>query len=190
MPETQPRIPPLPREEWTEEARDVFAFWEGPGARENGSWSNTMMTLANHPQLAIASLNFGKYLMMDSTLSGRQQKMIVLRVAARNDSAYQWGHNSLSALKLGMTEREVEAIREGPGSPVWSGEDRLLLRTIDQVCDGGRIDDPTWAELSEAMSRHQIMDVVHAVGYFSMVAWSLIAMRVQLEPNFQHVSKT
>ena len=86
---SQPRIAPLPREERTDEARDVFGFWEGDKARENGSWSNAMMTLANHPKLALASLDLGRYFILGSTLTARQQKIIVLRVAARTDSTYQ-----------------------------------------------------------------------------------------------------
>jgi hypothetical protein len=85
-----PRIPPLPREEWTDAARDVFAYWEGPAAREHGSRSNTMMTLANHPQLALASLDFGRYLLVQSSLSPREKELVILRVAARYKSTYQW----------------------------------------------------------------------------------------------------
>ena len=47
-----PRIGNLPREEWTDEAREVFAYWGEPGAWENGSKTNMTMTLANHPPLA------------------------------------------------------------------------------------------------------------------------------------------
>ena len=50
----EPLVPMLPREEWTDAARDVFAYWEGDAARENGSRSNTMMTMAQHPALALA----------------------------------------------------------------------------------------------------------------------------------------
>lgn len=184
MTSTKPRVPPLPREEWTDEARDVFAYWEGPEARENGSRSNTMMTLANHPELALASLDLGKYFMLHSTLTGRQQKMVVLRVAHRYGSPYQWAHNSVGARQLGMSDAEIEGIKQGPSASVWSREDRVFLATIDQTCDGGRIQDDTWAELTAVMDRRQIMDLIHAAGYFSMIAWGLIAMGVELEPDF------
>jgi 4-carboxymuconolactone decarboxylase len=50
-----PRIPHLPREDWNDAARDVFGYWEGAQARENGSRSNTMMTLANHHRVSKGS---------------------------------------------------------------------------------------------------------------------------------------
>ena len=185
----EPRISPLPRAEWMDPARDVFAFWEGPDARENGSRSNTMMTLANHPALAIASLNLGKYFMLESSLSARQQKMIVLRVAHRYHSNYQWTHNSLGARQIGISEEEIEAIKGDPSNPIWSEEDRALLVAIDGTCAGGQFDDETWADLTRVFNRQQLMDVIHATGYFTMVAWGLVAMGVQLEPDFASFSR-
>lgn len=183
MTTAEPRVPPLPRAEWTDEARDVFAFWGEPDARENGSNSNTMMTLAQHPRMALALLELGRYFMVESTLAGRLQKIVVLRVAHRNGSFYQWAHNAISGRQLGLSDEEIEGLKIGPDAPVWNDHDRIVLRAIDQTCEGGKIDDGTWAELGTIMDRRQAVDLIHAVGYFSMVAWGLVAMRVQLEPG-------
>ncbi len=188
MTRKSPRIPPLAKDEWTDPARKVFAFWEGDQARENGSRSNTMMTLANHPAMALASLDFGKYFMLGSTLGARELKLVILRVAHRYNSVYQWVHNSLGAQQIGMTAEEIEAVKVGWQSPVWLEDDQLLLKTVDQVCNGGLIDDATWAQLVASKSRQQIMDLIHAVGYFTSVAWVLVAMGVQVEGDFAEFS--
>lgn len=185
----EPRIPPLPRAEWTEAAREVFAYWEGDEARENGSRSNTMMTLAQHPKLAIASLDLGKYFMLGSTLTAREQKMVVLRVAHRYSSTYQWTHNSFGALQIGFTAEEIEAVKIGSEDPIWGTLDRLVLIAVDEVCDGGRLSEAAWLELIDHFSREEIMDLIHAIGYFTMVAWGLIAMGVQVEPDFASFSR-
>lgn len=178
-----PRVPPLPRAEWTDAARDVFAYWEGDEARENGSRSNTMLTLAQHPALAIASLNMGRYFMLESTLDGRQLKIIMLRVAHRYGSTYQWTHNVAAALQMGMTAGEIAGLQEGGGAAVWSDADAAMLRAVDATCDGGLIGDALWRELEAHYSRRQIMDLVHATGYFTMVAWGLVTMGVELEED-------
>lgn len=185
-----PRIAPLPREEWTQEARDVFGYWEGAEAREKGSRSNTMMTLANHPKLALAMLDLGKYFMLGSSLSMRQSKLIVMRVAHRYGSTYQWIHNSFGAKQLGFTDAEVEAVKTGPGASVWGAEERALLRAIDLTCDGGRFDDAAWSDLTVHFDRRFILDLIHATGYFTMIAWGLIAVGVELEPDFAEFSKS
>ena len=181
----QPRIPPLPREEWNEAARDVFSFWEGPSAREHGSNSNVMMTLANHPRLALAQLEFGKYLLVESTLSARQRELLIMRVAWRFHSRYQWAHHVVSSRKIGMTDAEIEGLKLGPRAPVWNTHERALLSAIDQLCENGHIDDTIWDDLDRTMNRHQIMDMLYSVGFFTMNAWAFSAMGVQLEPGVE-----
>lgn len=183
------RIGPLPREEWDDAAREIFAYWEGEEARVNGSRSNTMMVLANHPVLAKASLDLGRYFMLQSTLTARQIKLIILRVAHRYNSVYQWTHNSLGAQQVGITKAEIEAIKIGSAASNWTVEDRLLLETVDATNRGGRIDDALWSELKATFDKRFIMDIIHAAGYFTMVAWALVALEVEVEPDFAAFSK-
>jgi 4-carboxymuconolactone decarboxylase len=180
-----PRIPPLPREEWTDASRDVFALLEGTAARETGSRSNTIMTLAQHPDLAVASLNFGKYVLGKSSLNVRQRELIVLRVAARYASPYQWAHHVIIAGRIGMGDAEFGALRSGGVSPLWNRDDQAIVSATDQLFDSGRIDDATWAILGETMDRRQRMDFLYTVGFFTMNAWALGNMGVEVEPELQ-----
>lgn len=183
------RIGPLPREEWDDAARDIFAYWEGEDARQNGSRSNTMMVLANHPALAKASLDLGRYFMLESTLSARQIKLIILRVAHRYNSVYQWTHNSHGARQVGISEAEIEAVKVGPQAANWGSDDRLLLEVVDATNAGGRISDALWQELSATFDKRHIMDLIQAAGYFTSVAWTLIALDVDVEPDFAEFSR-
>ena len=182
-------VPMLPREQWTGAARDVFAYWEGPEAREKGSRSNTMMTMAQHPRLAIAVLDLGKYMLVGSTLSKRQKEMVVLRIAWRNAVEYEWAHHVHSARQIGMTDDEFAALRSTDPSPVWSREEQSLLDAIDQLCGTGRIQSQTWNILAETMDRQALMDLVYSIGFFTMNIWAVGAMGVPLEPDFAEFSK-
>ncbi len=184
-----PRIPPLPRAQWTDAARDVFGYWEGPAARENGSRSNTMLTLAWHPRLAIASLDFGKYILIETKLTPRQRELIVLRIAWRYTSEHQWTHHVLSGRKIGMTEAEFEALRQPDPSPLWSPADQALISAVDQLCTNGQIDDATWAALAKDNERQTLMDILYAIGLFTMNAWAFNAMGIELEPDVASYSR-
>jgi alkylhydroperoxidase family enzyme len=179
----------LSRDEWTDAARDVFAFWEGPQARENGSRSNTMMTMAQHPKLALAVLELGKYMLVGSTLSPRQKEMVVLRISWRNAVDYEWAHHVHSARQIGMTDDEFAALSVKGPSPVWTHGEQALLDAIDQLCDKSRIADETWSVLSETMDRQSLMDLVYSVGFFTMNIWAVGTMGVPLEPDFAEFSK-
>ena len=179
----------LPREEWTDAARDIFAFWEGPEARENGSRSNTMMTMAQHPQLALAVLELGKYMLIGSTLSPRHKEMVVLRVAARFSVDYEWAHHVHSARRIGMTDEEFAALRSGGPSTIWNQADQALVDAIDQLCSTGRIDGNTWNSLALTMDRKALMDLIYSVGFFAMNVWAVGTMDVPVEPDFAEFSK-
>lgn len=189
MTDTAPSIVPLPQAEWTPDAREIFAYWEGPDAYENGSRSNTMMTLANHPRLAKAQLDFGKYLLVDCTLSPRQKELVILRVAWRYNSPYQWAHHVHSGRQIGMTDAEFAALQQEGPAACWSAQEQAMLDATDQLCARGRVDDATWAILSAAMDRHQLMDFLYSVGFFTMNAWAFGAMGIQLELGFEDFSK-
>lgn len=184
-----PRIPPLPRNEWTDDARDVFAYWEGPTAWENGSRSNTMMTLAQHPRLAIASNDFGKYILIEANLTPRQKEIIVLRVAWRFHSDHQWTHHALSARKIGMTEEELSDLAQAQPSNSWVDDEHALILAVDQLCKNGQIEDATWAVLSSAHDHRNMMDILYAIGLFTMNAWAFNAMGIELEPDVAEYSK-
>jgi 4-carboxymuconolactone decarboxylase len=184
-----PFVPVLPREQWNDAARDVFAFWEGPEAREKGSRSNTMMTLAQHPALAMAVLELGKYMLVGSTLSPRHKEMIVLRVAARFSVDYEWVHHVHSARGIGMTDEEFAALRSGGRSTVWNPADQALVDGVDQLCSTGRIDRNTLTRLSATMDRMALIDLIYSVGFFAMNVWAVGTMGVQVEPDFAEFSK-
>jgi 4-carboxymuconolactone decarboxylase len=190
MTSKSPRIPPLPREEWTDEARDVFAYWEGPAARENGSRSNTMLTLAQHPKLAIASLDFGKYVLIDTKLTARQRELIVLRVAWRYGSAHQWTHHVLSGRKIGMTDAEFAALKQSEPSDVWDGAEQALINAVDQLCSKGQIEDVTWGTLAAVHEQRTLMDILYAIGLFTMNAWAFNAMGIELEADVAEYSRS
>jgi 4-carboxymuconolactone decarboxylase len=186
MTETTPRISPLPKEEWTDEARDVFAFWGEPGARENGSASNLVMVQAQHPKLAMAYSVFGKHLLIDSSLPLRPRELVVLRTSWHLKADYEWHYHVGYALKLGMTLEEIAAIGQGPDAGNWNAEDAAVLRAVDELLQEHRISDATWAALGKFFDRHQLMDLVFTIGNYVMLSWGLASFGVQLE---DHVDK-
>jgi 4-carboxymuconolactone decarboxylase len=184
-----PRIPPLPREEWTKDAREVFAYWEGSTAYENGSRSNTILTLAQHPKLAIASLDFGKYILVETKLTARERELIVLRVAWRFKSNHQWTHHVLSSRKIGMTDEEFAALQQSGPNSVWTVEEQALVDAVDQLCAKGQIEDDVWCVLSAHHDKRALIDILYAIGLFTMNAWAFNAMGIELEPDVASYSK-
>src|ERR1043166_6426472 len=93
----RPRIPPQRPDEWTDDARELFAFGEGQEAREKGSAFNVILTFAHHPKLMLAWLKFNRRLLRRSELSQRLREIVILRVADRYGSRYEWVQHVIEA---------------------------------------------------------------------------------------------
>jgi 4-carboxymuconolactone decarboxylase len=179
VPESSPRIGPLPREQWTDRVREVFAIAEGPKAAEHGPRSNVVLTLATHPELAAHFLAFSVYLRKQSTLPARLRELVILRVAWRYQCDYEWAHHVNLAGHAGVTPAECEAVRDGPDAGAWSELDRLALQATDQLCGQGRIDGATWDALAAHVDKHLLLDLIFTVGGYATLAWALNSLGVE-----------
>jgi 4-carboxymuconolactone decarboxylase len=188
-PELKPRIGNLPREEWTDAAREVFAYWGEPGAWENGSKTNMSMVLANHPPLANAYHTFGRHLLLASTIEVRPRELIVLRTAWLQKCEYEWHYHVGYALKAGLTMKEIAAIRNGWQSPVWNGkaEDRAVLRAVDELVETSRMSDEAYDGLSDHFGKQQMMDLVFTIGNYVMLGWAVATFGIPVEPGVDPV---
>jgi 4-carboxymuconolactone decarboxylase len=183
--ELKQRIPNLPREEWTDAAREVFAFWGEPNAWEEGSRTNMTMVLANHPQLALAYNTFGKHLLLTSTIAVRPRELVVLRAAWLQKCEYEWHYHVGYALSAGLTMEEIGAMGDGWQSPVWDGkdEDRAILRAVDELVENSRIGDECWELLSRHYDKRQRMDLVFTIGNYIMLGWAVATFGIPVEPG-------
>ncbi len=175
------RIPKLPREEWTDPAREVFAFWGEPDAWENGSKTNIMNVMGNHPTLGMVYNHWGKHFLMNNSLNTRQLEIIILRVAWRVKSAYEWHNHVGYGINAGLTLEEIGAIRDFPAGGQWIEQEAALMQAVDDLLDNNNISDATWATLAKTLDKQQLMDLVFTIGHYVMTSWALSAFGVPIE---------
>jgi 4-carboxymuconolactone decarboxylase len=181
MSDIKPRILPLPRAEWTDDAREVFAFWGEPNAWEEGSKTNIISVMGNHPDLGKAYNVWGKHLLMSNTLPVRFLELIILRVAWRVKSAYEWHNHVGYGLNAGLTLKDIAAIRDYPEGGDWSEQDAIVLHSVDELIESGTLSDATWGTLSGFFDKRQMMDLIFSIGHYVMTSWVLSAMGVEIE---------
>jgi 4-carboxymuconolactone decarboxylase len=182
------RVPRQPREDYTDASREVQAFWGEPGAWENGSATNIIQIMANHPDLGKAYNVWGYHLLVTNTVPPKHRELIILRVGWLKKSEYEWHNHVGYALNLDMSLEEIAAIKEGAaGKWPWSDEDRAVLKGVDELIETNDLSDATWAELSRFYDRRQMMDYIHTIGHYVMIAWSINAMRMPLEDHVDQI---
>jgi 4-carboxymuconolactone decarboxylase len=161
------RLTPLPAEEWDDLARATLAsLIPAERANPNGA-GNVLSTLVRHPDLTQAYLPFNAYLLTGSTLSPRIREVALLRVVHRRDCGYLWSHHVPIALRAGLTEGEIEAIRYGE---LADDADQAVLSAVDDLIDKGTISAAVWTELGRHFTDRQRMDLVFTIGGYYLLA--------------------
>ena len=76
---------------------------------------NALGTLAQYPALTRAFNTLNGHLLYATTLSERHRELLVLRVAAVRNSAYEWAQHVVLGEEAGLDAHDIRLIAEGPG---------------------------------------------------------------------------
>jgi 4-carboxymuconolactone decarboxylase len=118
---------------------------------------------------------------MSNTLPVRFLELIILRVAWRVKSAYEWHNHVGYGLNAGLTLKDIAAIRDYPQGGDWSEQDAIVLHSVDELISSGTLSDATWEALSAFFDKRQMMDLIFSIGHYVMTSWVLSAMGVEIE---------
>jgi alkylhydroperoxidase family enzyme len=174
----RPRIVPIeaPDHEQTELLAKTFL-------RPDGSPLNLFSTLARHPRLMKRMNALGGVFMAHASIPTRDRELVILRVAARTRSRYEFAQHAEISARDGITEAQLQAVVGDPDEGGWDAGDRLLLRFVDELVEHDAVGAETWAALSARFDDAQLLELVCLVGYYRMIAGYLRSVLVQTEPG-------
>ena len=172
---SKPRVPPLAVSEMSEEQRGILNRAAGD------QHLNIFRTLVRHPKLLKRWTVFASHVLTKSTLPHPQRELAILRIGHLCRSGYEWAQHERIGKGIGLTDEEIERIKEGPEAPGWSRADRAVLRAADELHADAFISDATWNELKETYRDEQLMDLIFTVGNYTLVSMALNTLGVQLE---------
>src|SRR3954463_893815 len=171
-----PRIPPLTPDERNEQQRELL----GDVGTLTGPASNIFDTLVRHPGLFRKWLPFGGKLLAGK-LPARDRELLILRTGWHCLSEYEWGQHVLIARSVGISDIEIDRVREGPESGDWDAFERVLLTAADELHEHACISEATWAALAERYDERQLIELPMLIGHYHMLAFTLNSLGVQRE---------
>lgn len=189
-----PRLAPLAVERWDDDARAALQAGFGKEATDRFlspgpdaiPVPNALTTLMHHPGLAGPFLAFNRVLLFTPALPPRLRELMVLRVAVRTRSTYEWVQHVRIAQECGVTEAEIDAIALGADAgATWSPLEANVLAATDELIDRFRIDDRTWARLAEHLDERQLVEVVFVVGTYTCLAMAFNSFGLELDPELR-----
>jgi 4-carboxymuconolactone decarboxylase len=173
---TKPRLEPLAEEKWDDDTREMLER-----LKVDGRVFNIFRTLSAHPNLLKKWLVFGNHILNKSTLPPRERELLILRVGWLCRAEYEWGQHVVIGKKAGLTDDEIDRIKEGPDAPGWSEFDATLLRAVDELRAQAFISDDVWNALAATYDTRQLLDLIFTVGQYNLVSMALNTLGVRLD---------
>lgn len=142
---------------------------------------NIFGVLGNHPDMLKRWLVFASHVLSKNTLSPRDRELLILRTGWNCGSKYEWGQHVVIARDCGISDHEIESVKEGPSASSWSSHDRMLLVAADELHQHQTLSDHAWNGLTATYSTEQVLDVIATVGNYHLVAMFLNSTGVPLD---------
>lgn len=149
------------------------ALSRGAGVRE----AHLFTTLGRHRSLFRFWLAWSGALMLRGRLPRRETELVVLWVARRCDSDYEWDHHTRLGAKAGLTDEEIARIR-GTGVHGWKRSDAVLLEATDQLLAVDDVDDLAWRRLRTYWDERQAIELCLLVGQYRGLAATIRALGI------------
>lgn len=140
---------------------------------------NVFATLARHRRLFRGWLLFAGSLMPGGKLPRADTELVILRVAHNSGCRYEWEHHERIGRRAGLSQEQVERVREGPEADGWSERQSLLLQAADELHRLRVLTDPVWERLAAHLSETELIELVMLIGHYEMLAMALGSLGVQ-----------
>lgn len=172
------RIAPLSDAELNEEQKAACE----PMTRDGRPLLNIFRTLVRAPAALTAFQKWGAYILSKkSDLPPREREIIILRTGYLCRSGYEWTQHCRIGRGVGLTDPELEAIKEGAGAANWTDAERALIRAADDLHNDFFVSNAVWTDLRRLFSEKQCMDVVMTCGQYTQVSMMLNSFGIQLD---------
>ncbi|MCW5747810.1 MAG: carboxymuconolactone decarboxylase family protein [Alphaproteobacteria bacterium] len=146
----------------------------------NGRIFNIFKVLANHPKLVKRWTPFAGHILSKQTLPFRDRELLILRIGWLNQAEYEFAQHEQIAKRGGISEQDIEKIKQGPKAG-WNAHEAALMQAADDLYENSVVSDATWATLSKTYSTEQMMDMVFTIGQYNLVSWALNSFGVPLD---------
>jgi alkylhydroperoxidase family enzyme len=172
---SRPRLTPLPPSEWNDEQRELLTRGNPPQVL------NVFATLARHQDLYRRWMPFANHVLFKSSLPPREREMAILRIGWLCRSGYEFHQHTRIGRQSGLSDDEIERLKGSPDAAGWTEAEAALLRAVDDLHGDQFIGEETWRLLGKHYSTNQVIDLVFAVGQYTLVSMALNSFGVQIE---------
>jgi alkylhydroperoxidase family enzyme len=117
----------------------------------------------------------------DMKLDSRLRELVILRVAVLNRAPYEFDQHAPVALAEGLSQAQVDAVRDWQGSVLFDARSRDVLAYADAMTLQVQVPQPLFDALRAHLSDCEVVELTATVAGYNMVSRFLEALQIEIE---------
>lgn len=174
------RIKPIARDEATAEQRRVGDVIFGSRHEDYGGPSAILLHL---PELAERFDQLRDALVREQSLPNPLLQLAVLITARSWSAQYAWSKRVKPCLQAGIRQGVIDAVRERRRPSFESDDQEAVYDYVTQLLETSRVGDATHLRLQRIIGDDCLIELVTAVGFYSMLGLLCDAFEPDLPPG-------
>ena len=155
-----------------------MALFDSIASTRGGVVPTPFHVLAESPELASLTQALGAFCRYRTGLSPLLSELAVLITAAHWGAEYEFAVHAPEALKAGMSQDAIDALREGK-APTFDDEDCKLIHAFATAFYATRdVPDALFEKAVARFGRRRVVELAGLLGYYSGLAMLLKIFRV------------
>lgn len=171
------RMPPIPVDRQTPAQQAVSRELV---AGRRGAVVGPFVATLRSPEFTRRLQALGEYLRYDHALEPRLREMVILLTAREWTQEFEWATHVQTALDAGLSEEVVDAIADRRRPPRMGDDEAILYDFFHELGRERAVGDATYARAVAAFTERGVIDLVGAVGYYSLLAMIMSVARTPL----------
>ena len=178
-PESKNRLPLIQPKNMDEATRKVFL--ELAGNNTERPLSGFLGLALYNPSFAQGLRTLNRSVVREGTTGNRAYEAAVLTATRESQfSESEWAGHAASALKAGLAQNTIDAIRDGRNLTGVPEEDAIVIRFGRELFRNKRVSPETFAKVKDKFGPRGTVELIGIMGDYSLVALLLKAVDQQL----------
>ena len=178
------RLPLPKREDLDEAGRNAYDRAVTPGRTIAGLQGPAGVQLYS-PKIAPHVTAINEYLRYKAGYSPRVREIAILATAREMDSQFEWVAHEPEALKQGVPQAVIDAIKYRRGTDGLDESDAIVIALGRELWRDHKVSPQTFAKAKAVFGPHALVDLVLLMGNYAGTAALLAAVDMQLHPGKQ-----
>jgi 4-carboxymuconolactone decarboxylase len=133
----------------------------------------------NNPELTYRVAHLGSYIRFDSVLPDKVRELAIMATAREVDARFEWAGHHRIAKEAGVTDEQIEAIKNRTAPAGFSEDDALPVNVALELRRKNELSDANFQAAHAKFGDAGVIELIATVGYYSLMGCLLNGLQIE-----------